>query len=147
MFISDSIAKLIEEMLENSDGILELRRNDLADQLGCVPSQINYVIASRFTPAKGYITESRRGGGGYIRIEKIRLSGNEYLMHFFFSIGDKLDGKTALALIRNLHDNGALTERESDVCRGVLSCISSDSQRADAMRQIVMAIMKHSPGR
>ena len=142
MFISDSIAKLIEEMLENSDGILELRRNDLADQLGCVPSQINYVITSRFTPEKGYLTESRRGGGGYIRIEKVRLNGNEYLMHFFFSIGPKLEKKASLAMIRNLFDKGMLTEREFNICSGVMSGITNDSQRADIMRQIIMALLK-----
>ena len=142
MFISDSIAKLIEEMLENSDGILELRRNDLADQLGCVPSQINYVITSRFTPEKGYLTESRRGGGEYIRIEKVKLSGNDYLMHFFFSIGPALEKKAALAMVRNLYDNNEVTEREMNICRGVLSELSSDRQRADIMRQIIMARLK-----
>ena len=68
MILSDHIARLIEEMLEEGGGSAEVRRNDLAAQIGCVPSQINYVITSRFTPEHGYVTESRRGGGGYIRI-------------------------------------------------------------------------------
>ena len=66
--LADSIAKLIEEMLESGGGQLELKRNEMANQLGCVPSQISYVITSRFTPERGYIIESRRGGGGCIRI-------------------------------------------------------------------------------
>ena len=65
MRISDTIALLIEQMLNDGGGTAELKRNDLAEKLGCVPSQINYVITSRFTPDRGYIIESRRGGGGY----------------------------------------------------------------------------------
>ena len=74
MLISDNIARLIEKMLDDGGGFAELKRNDLASQLGCVPSQINYVITSRFTPERGYITESRRGGGGYIKIVRVKLS-------------------------------------------------------------------------
>ena len=66
--LTDHIAKLIEEMLNEGDGILELQRNEMASRLGCVPSQISYVISSRFTPERGYVIESRRGGGGCIRI-------------------------------------------------------------------------------
>ena len=61
MMLTDMIAQMIEEMLAEEGGILELKRNDLAERVGCVPSQINYVITSRFTPEKGYIIESRRG--------------------------------------------------------------------------------------
>ena len=66
MNLSKEIAGMILDMLSDS-GTTEIRRNDLAAQLGCVPSQINYVISSRFTPEHGYIVESRRGGGGYIK--------------------------------------------------------------------------------
>ena len=62
--LADTIAKLIEEMLNDAGGSLELQRNEMANRLGCVPSQISYVITSRFTPEKGYMIESRRGGGG-----------------------------------------------------------------------------------
>ena len=65
--LADQIAKMIEEMLEASGGALELQRNEMAGRLGCVPSQISYVITSRFTPERGYMIESRRGGGGHIR--------------------------------------------------------------------------------
>ena len=61
--LADQIAKMIEEMLEQSGGALELQRNEMAGRLGCVPSQISYVLTSRFTPERGYIVESRRGGG------------------------------------------------------------------------------------
>lgn len=79
MRISDSVANYILQMLNDENGIAEIQRNELANTLGCVPSQINYVITSRFTPEQGYIVESRRGGGGYIRIirrehDKIRFN-------------------------------------------------------------------------
>ena len=64
MRMSDLVAQYILNMLEAQDGSAEIRRNELAGSLGCVPSQINYVITSRFTPEQGYIVESRRGGGG-----------------------------------------------------------------------------------
>ncbi|MGM9636251.1 MAG: CtsR family transcriptional regulator, partial [Candidatus Avispirillum sp.] len=71
MLITDQIAKLIEQMIEEGNGSANVQRNDLAQSVGCVPSQISYVISSRFTPERGYKTESRRGGGGYIRIVRV----------------------------------------------------------------------------
>ena len=72
MLLSEQIAKIIEQMLEEGNGAVNVQRNDLAETLGCVPSQISYVISSRFTPERGYVTESRRGGGGYVRIVRMR---------------------------------------------------------------------------
>lgn len=75
MRISDAIAAYILHRIDEAgDGSAELRRNELAEELGCVPSQINYVITSRFTPEQGYIVESRRGGGGYIRIHRVQYT-------------------------------------------------------------------------
>ena len=111
MLISDYIAKIIEEMLNEGGGSTEVRRNDLASRIGCVPSQINYVITSRFTPERGYIIESRRGGGGYIRIVKAQMTKNEYLMHFFHAIADGLDEKNAAVFTLNLYDRGIITEK------------------------------------
>ena len=101
MNLSSSITQLIMEMLER-DGYTEIQRNELAQQLGCVPSQINYVIASRFTPEQGYIVESRRGGGGYIRISRVKLDRGGVLMHVINTVGTSLDEKTCRAHILNL---------------------------------------------
>ena len=90
MLISDAIAKLIEEMINEGEGAAEIKRNDLAYRLGCVPSQINYVISSRFTPERGYIIESRRGGGGYIKIMRVRMDRNQYLMHVYNAVNDSI---------------------------------------------------------
>lgn len=81
MRISDSVANYILQLLDQAGGIAEIQRNELAGFLGCVPSQINYVLTSRFTPEQGYLVESRRGGGGYIRITRLKLSKADMIMH------------------------------------------------------------------
>ncbi|MEI6580401.1 MAG: CtsR family transcriptional regulator [Eubacteriales bacterium] len=101
MNLSSNITNLILQMLER-DGYTEIQRNELAQSLGCVPSQINYVIASRFTPEQGYIVESRRGGGGYIRISRVKLDRGAVMMHVINTIGQSLDEKTCRAHILNL---------------------------------------------
>ena len=95
MRMSDLVAQYILNMLEQQDGSAEIQRNELAGSLGCVPSQINYVITSRFTPEQGYIVESRRGGGGYIRISRVKMDKGTALMHIINSVGATLDKATA----------------------------------------------------
>ncbi len=103
MLMSDIIAKQIMEMLQSSaDGMAEIQRNLLAEEVGCVPSQINYVISSRFTPERGYIVESKRGGGGYIRITEVRSEAASMLMHIINSVGGALDLRTQKIITENL---------------------------------------------
>ncbi len=147
--LTDHIAKLIEEMLNDGDGILELQRNEMANRLGCVPSQISYVISSRFTPERGYIIESRRGGGGYIRIVRKQMARNEYLMHFFCAIGESIDESEAIAYLKNLAGNGFITERELRIGATMLSAASLSALppalratvRADLFKQMLLALM------
>ena len=73
MRMSDMIEEFIKELFEEEESIIEIQRNDLAQQFNCVPSQINYVIETRFKPSQGYYVESRRGGGGYIKIKKVNI--------------------------------------------------------------------------
>lgn len=105
MRLSELIANQIKLLLQEADGTTEIKRNEFAEKMGCVPSQINYVIESRFTPEQGYIVESRRGGGGYIRITRVKMDKNNMLMHVVNSIGSEIDAGTAYAFIRNLLDN------------------------------------------
>ena len=102
MRISDLVAQYIIDMLEENDGGAEIKRNELAETIGCVPSQISYVITSRFTPEQGYIVESRRGGGGYIRITRVHMDKHTAVMHIIDSIGEKIDARTASAIIKEL---------------------------------------------
>lgn len=112
MNLSKEIADLLLQML-NENGTVEIRRNDLAEQIGCVPSQINYVLSSRFTPEHGYIVESRRGGGGYIKITRASYNYETLKMHLVNSIGDEIDEKTCRANLENLCNSGVLTRKEA----------------------------------
>ena len=109
MGISDLIAGFIQQELLAADGVLELQRSDLAARFGCVPSQINYVMSTRFSPEHGYIVESRRGEGGYIRITRVRVDRQTLLMHVINSLGDTLDLPSARAITQNLVDAEAIS--------------------------------------
>lgn len=121
MRMSDLVAQYILEMLEEQGGNAEIQRNELAGNLGCVPSQINYVITSRFTPEQGYIVESRRGGGGYIRITRVKTDKGTALMHIINSIGTTLDKSTAEILIKNMYSQSIIDERIAKLLLSVMS--------------------------
>ena len=146
MGISDMIAEFIRGDLEDADGVLELQRNDLAQRFHCVPSQINYVMSTRFSPEHGYIVESRRGGGGYIRITRVRVDRPTLLMHFINSIGPEIDTRSALAIVRNLYETEAISQETARLLQIVLSDTAlrsvprstRDVLRADLMRQVLI---------
>lgn len=127
MRISDSVANYIMELLNQAGGIAEIQRNELAGFLGCVPSQINYVLTSRFTPEQGYLVESRRGGGGYIRITRLKLSKADMIMHMVNGVGDALDGATARAMVQNMAQSGVLELRAADL---ILAAVSENALAA-----------------
>ena len=103
MRLSDLISQTIIEMLSESEtGATEIKRNEFANMLGCVPSQINYVLSSRFTHENGYIVESRRGGGGYIKITRIRLDRSSAIMHIVNSIGSEISINAVRIILDNL---------------------------------------------
>ena len=105
MATSDLIASFILRAIDDSvDGFAELRRSALAEQFSCVPSQINYVISTRFSPERGYVVESRRGGGGYIRITRVRRTPQELIMHMVNAVGTRLDLQTAAAFVSNIYE-------------------------------------------
>ena len=120
--ISDLIEQYLKSILQNSPGqTIEIQRNELADQFQCVPSQINYVISTRFSVEKGYLVESKRGGGGYIRIQKIQLPKEELNQHIFRMIGDELDQAGAEGLIQHLEEANHITRKEANLLRSVMS--------------------------
>lgn len=148
--LADQIARLIEEMLEENGGALELQRNEMAGRLGCVPSQISYVITSRFTPERGYLIESRRGGGGCIRIVRKQMHHNEYLMHFFYAVGNAIEEKEAAAYLKNLRDNEIVTPRETALLGTALSAAAlsdvppevRNTVRAQILRHVLLSLMR-----
>ena len=146
MGISDLIASFIRDSLDDADGVLELQRNDLAERFHCVPSQINYVMSTRFSPEHGYIVESRRGGGGYIRITRVQVDRPTLLMSVINSIGESIDQQSAGAIVRNLADADALSTEAANLLLSALSDAALRSVpsaqrgilRADLMRQMLI---------
>ena len=128
MGISDLIASFLQESLEETDGgVLEVQRSDLAQRFNCVPSQINYVMSTRFSPERGYIVESRRGGNGYIRITRVQIDHQTLLMHVINSLGDEVDMPSARAILSNLVQSGAL---EENMGRALLTAVGDKALAA-----------------
>ncbi|MER2080126.1 MAG: CtsR family transcriptional regulator [Ruminococcus sp.] len=135
--MSDLVAQYILNMLEAQDGCAEIQRNELAGSLGCVPSQINYVITSRFTPEQGYIVESRRGGGGYIRISRVNMDKGTAIMHIVNSVGKTLDRATAEAMLNNMLQREMMQLQTAKVIAAALSdrtLAGVEQDRRDALR-------------
>jgi len=121
MRASDIISAFIMEMLEDANGEVELKRNELAQQFNVVPSQINYVISSRFTSEQGFRIESRRGGGGYIRICRINSDRSTQLMHIINSIGSSLSAFDAQVFLKNMLDYGYIDEKVYNLVSAAVS--------------------------
>ena len=116
MRISDVIEEFIKQLFEGEDSI-EIQRNDLAEQFNCVPSQINYVIATRFKPSQGYYVESKRGGGGYIKIRKVNITKSNYFMHIINSVEDILTAQEVDIFISNFLSYGMISEIEAKLLK------------------------------
>lgn len=148
MRMSDLVAQYILEILEQQNGSAEIQRNELAGNLGCVPSQINYVITSRFTPEQGYIVESRRGGGGYIRISRVNMDKGTAVMHIINSVGNTLDKATAEAMLNNMLGRNLIDVLPAKLIATVLSDrtlknIEQDRRdviRADLFKNMLLTI-------
>ena len=131
------VAQYILEILEDQNGSSEIQRNELAGSLGCVPSQINYVITSRFTPEQGYIVESRRGGGGFIRISRVKMDKGTALMHIINSVGDTLEKASAEVMLRNMLQRQMLELQTAKAIAAALSdrtLKSVEQDKRDAVR-------------
>ena len=127
MATSDLIADFILSAIEDSTGgFAELQRSALAEMFSCVPSQINYVISTRFSPERGYMVESRRGGGGYIRISRVRQSPRELIMHAVNAVGDSLDLNTANAFVSNIYEAGII---DKNTARLILTAVGNNALR------------------
>lgn len=142
MGISDKIEAFIMELMK--DDYAEFGRNELADIFGCVPSQINYVISTRFCPEKGYSVESRRGGGGYIKIKRVNLGGTQALVE---GIGNRCDYQRAKSVVAYLYEKDMIAAQTAKV---ILTAVSDralpvgqparDELRANILKNILVEI-------
>ena len=146
MNMSDIIADMILDMFDDNNSTIQIKRNDLASQLGCVPSQINYVITSRFTPEQGYRIESRRGGGGCIYITRAD-SKNSAIMALINSVGNSIDERSAKANIYNLKYQNLIDDKSAKILTAAISDSNfkeldrrtKDSVRAMQFKRMLLA--------
>ena len=113
MRMSDIIEDFIKELLEEQDEAIEIQRNELAEHFNCVPSQINYVISTRFKPSQGYYVESKRGGGGHITIKKVNNSKEDYIMHIINNVGKELTANEVDILISDFLSYDIINKKEA----------------------------------
>lgn len=138
MKLSNIIEEFIKEMLAESREV-ELQRNELASRFNCVPSQINYVISTRFSPERGYSVESRRGGGGYIKITRTAPENENYILHLIETIGNHISAASSTAVLQELYNCDLISHKEAKIIMAALSDSSLIIQRPE--RDIVRAKM------
>lgn len=117
MRMSDLIEEFIKDLFDEENEAIEIQRNELAEQFNCVPSQINYVISTRFKPSQGYYVESRRGGGGHIIIKKVNSSKEEYIMHIIENIQNTLTSNEVDILISDFLSYNLITSKEAKLLK------------------------------
>lgn len=147
--ISDTIENFIKDMLnEERERQVLIQRNELADKFSCAPSQINYVLTTRFTYEKGYIIESKRGGGGYIVIKKVTYDDKaENLNLINGSIGESLTYGNALSILQHLNDTKVISDKEFEIIkitlndRTLASVENKNKLRADMLKGILAVIL------
>ena len=147
--LSDIIEAFIKQMFdENTDKVIFIQRNELADQFRCAPSQINYVLTTRFTYERGYLIESKRGGGGHIAIKQLEHDdSNQRERLINETIGEAITYHNANALLNHLLESGVIEERECEIMkiaindRSLTSAENKNKVRADILKAMMMIIL------
>lgn len=117
MGISDMIEEFIKDLFDEQNEAIEIQRNELAEHFKCVPSQINYVISTRFKPQQGYYVESKRGGGGHITIRKVNNEKEDYILHIIKNIGNSLTANEVDILISDFLSYNIITTKEAKLLK------------------------------
>ena len=143
MRMSDIIEEFIKDLLEGNDEFIEIQRNDLAQHFNCVPSQINYVISTRFKPSQGYYVESKRGGGGNIKIRKINNDKSDYLMYIINNIGKEITSNDVDILLSDFLTYNIISEKEAKLLKVATSdnVLKLDSKIKDEVRARILKNM------
>lgn len=143
--ISDIIEKYLKQVIDlSNNNVIEIKRNEIADRFECVPSQINYVINTRFTLERGFVVESKRGGGGYIRIIKVKLHDDiDIIDQMLHMIDHSIAQGNAESMIIRLIEEGIITNREAKLMLSVLdrSVLSMDVPSRDELRARILCAM------
>lgn len=147
--LADDIEQFLKQLIRDS-GVVEVQRAILAAQFGCAPSQINYVLATRFSPERGYFVESRRGGGGYIRVTRLNLEVGDALHELVHQqIGSYLSQDEALGYIARLREQNIIGDREAAVMQAVIHRESigldlplRDAVRANLLKAMIIAVLR-----
>jgi len=148
--LSDSIEQFIKALMEDENREIELRRNELAEHFQCAPSQINYVLATRFTPDHGYVIESRRGGGGFIRIVRMASTSREELLQSLYQrIGTSITAGDAARIVEHLKMEKIITPDEASLMIAALSpqavplpLAMKDALCAGTLRSMILSLAK-----
>ena len=117
MRMSDIIEEFIKDLFDDENEAIEIQRNELAEHFNCVPSQINYVISTRFKPSQGYYVESRRGGGGHITIKKVNNTKDDYIMHIINNIGQNLTSNEVDILLSDFLSYNIIDKKEAKLLK------------------------------
>lgn len=148
--ISDIIEEFLKQLIEESKGkTIEIQRNELARYFDCSPSQINYVLTTRFDYAQGYYIESQRGGGGYIKIKQLIFDEEDNIYHILMKeIGDRITQNQGNRLIISLLNRGVISSREAEIMRAAIddtALISpfniKDQIRANIFKNMLAALL------
>ena len=146
--ISDLIESFLNERIDERKGTLEIQRNEMANYFNCAPSQINYVLTTRFTSDRGYVIESRRGGGGFLKIMKKNLDENDHLLKMLSErIGDSVNKEGAFELLEILYRKSLIDLRIRNIIKNTVddNTLSSlnktlrDKLRAEILKAAVIA--------
>ena len=148
--LSDVKEDFIKSLIKQSEGELEFQRNELAEYFECAPSQINYVLATRFSLDRGYYIESRRGGGGFVRIVKLDLDEDDYLLYLINKrIGATISQQEAQDIVTNIMERGIINEREAAIIEaGLLDKVIGIPTnvrgviRANMLKAMLVAVLK-----
>jgi len=150
--IADIIEEYIKARLNRSNsGTVIFRRVELAERFQCVPSQINYVLGTRFSANRGYIVETRRGGGGFVRIIRIPLEDSADLIDIIYDkIGGRVSLSDAISIIRYLYEEELITKREAHLMEVIIELMTSDRDsaetdtgRAAVLRAMLTVLLRH----
>lgn len=139
--LTEEIERFIKELLEE-EGMLELTRKSIAEEFDCAPSQINYVLSTRFPTASGYVVESKRGGGGYIRIVKLEVEEEDALQDWMNIIGDEITPGQTDQVLNQLESEEIISRREKRIMKAALSDRSYRDIEPEKRNRIRATILK-----